>query len=96
MIAYEYDLNHRAVDVKINNMMKKSTVSIKIPVSGVKCLYRQPKSHKVVCEIDVSRLRAVNSEATISEMFGEAELEYAAGFTRGFTDSKQLLAFLKG
>lgn len=76
--------------------MKKPITSINIPLSGVKCLYRQPKSHKVVCELDLSRLRVANSEATIDEMFAEAELEYAAGLTRGFTDTKQLLAFLKG
>lgn len=89
-----FGLNHSAVNVMVS-YMKKLITSINIPLSGVKCLYRQPKSHKVVCELDLSRLRVANSEATIDEMFAEAELEYAAGLTRGFTDAKQLLASLK-
>ncbi|MFA4846116.1 MAG: hypothetical protein WC654_06185 [Patescibacteria group bacterium] len=77
-------------------MRKNEFSTINIPLSGLKCLYRQPRSKKVVCEIDISHLKAVNDDLTIKEMFVEAELEYAAGMTKGFTNPKLLMAFLKG
>lgn len=76
-------------------MMKNTPASINIPLSGVKCLFRNPRSRRIVCEIDMSRLRAVNDEMTMDEMFIEAELEYAAGLTKGFTNTKRLMAYLK-
>ncbi len=77
-------------------MRKEVFTSINIPLSGLKCLYRKPRSRKVVCEIDVSRLQAVNGDLTMKEMFAEADLEYAAGMTKGFTDVKRLMTALRG
>ena len=76
-------------------MRKKELVTIQIPLSGVKCLYRSTGSRKVVCEIDLEKLRSANVDLSLDEMFSEAELEYAAGMTEGFTNSKQLLASLR-
>ncbi|MCR4313809.1 MAG: hypothetical protein NUV84_01005 [Candidatus Uhrbacteria bacterium] len=77
-------------------MKKKELATIQIPLSGVKCLYRSTGGRKVVCEIDLAHFRAVNEDLSLEEMFAEAELEYAAGLTEGFTDSKKLLASLRG
>ncbi len=40
-------------------------------------------------------MKKVNSPNTIDEMVAEARLEYAFGQTKGFTDTKELIADLR-
>ncbi|MDP1689445.1 MAG: hypothetical protein Q8L47_04965 [bacterium] len=72
----------------------KKMASIKLPLSGLRPLYRTSHGKKVVLEVDVSALRAINESNTIDEMVGEARLEYFSGKTKGFRNIKKLLAHL--
>ncbi|MBI2551922.1 hypothetical protein HYW17_01310 [Candidatus Uhrbacteria bacterium] len=68
--------------------------AVNIPLTALKCLYRNESSNKVVCEIDVDSLREVNEPATIDEMVAEAHLEYFSGRTKGFDNTKNLMGQL--
>lgn len=74
---------------------KIKTSGIYIPTRGIKFLYRRPRSRKVICEIDVAQLRLLNEKMTVDDVYAEAEMEYAAGMTEGFTSVKKLIASLK-
>lgn len=69
--------------------------AINIPLTALKCLYRNETGKKVVCEIDVDSLREVNEPATIDEMVAEAQLEYFSGKTKGFNSASDLMAHLQ-
>ncbi len=71
-----------------------SQASVIIPLTAVRCLYRNDANTKVVCEIDVASLKGLNTSTTIDEMVAEAHLEYFAGKTKGFDDAKNLMAHL--
>lgn len=74
---------------------RKKTAAFHLPFSAVKYLYKSAHGKKIVCEIDVAALRTLNEPHTIDEMFAEARFEYATGKTKGFSDTKKLLAYLK-
>lgn len=72
----------------------KNLAVVVLPIASLKCLYATGHGEKIVCEIDVSELKKVNEPNTIDEMVGEARLEYLAGKTKSFTDSKKLVRYL--
>lgn len=72
---------------------KKTAVSI--PLDAVKCLYTTDNGDKIVCEINVKTLKKANKPNTIDEMVSEARIEYHTGKTKGFSNTKDLLKFLK-
>lgn len=67
---------------------------IRIPLSAMRFLSRDTKKRKMTFEISTKDLARVNKSSTLDEMIAEGKLEYAMGRTKGFTDSKKLLAFL--
>ena len=73
-------------------MAKLATVTL--PLTSLKCLYESVGGKKIVCEIDVAALKSVNESNTLDEMVAEARLEYFAGKTKSFTDTKRLLSHL--
>jgi len=72
-----------------------TSAAVNIPLTALKCLYRNEASNKVVCEIDVDSLREVNEPATVDEMVAEAHLEYFSGKTKGFENTQELMEHLK-
>lgn len=73
--------------------MNKATINI--PLTALKCLYRNTANKKIVCEIDTDSLWEVNEPNTIDEMFAEARLEYFAGKTKGFDSTEDLMRHLE-
>ena len=74
--------------------MVSKKASIKIPLTGLRCLYRSTRGKKIVCEIDVASMKKVNEPGALDELVAEARLEYFAGQTKGFKDIKKLMAHL--
>lgn len=74
--------------------IKKKPATVNLPLTALKCLYRSARGKKLVCEIDIALLRKMNEPSTIDEMVAEARLEFFAGKTKGFSDTKQLLQYL--
>lgn len=79
--------------MRTKQMTKSAAVTL--PLTALKCLYKSARGKKIVCEIDVAALKRVNEPNTLDEMVAEARLEYFAGTTKTFTDTKQLLSYLK-
>lgn len=73
----------------------RQTAALKLPLTGIKCLYRSQGGKKLVVELDIKSLKGLNKPITIDEMVAEARLEYFTGMTRGFTDTKSLMNFLE-
>lgn len=73
---------------------QSTQASVMIPLTALKCLYRDESSKKVVCEIDVGSLKEVNEPTTIDEMVADAHLEYFSGKTKGFYKAEDLVAHL--
>lgn len=67
---------------------------IRIPLSSMRHVSSDLKKKKMTFEISTKDLTRVNKSSTLDEMIAEAKLEYAIGRTKGFTDSKKLVAFL--
>ncbi|MFA5813483.1 MAG: hypothetical protein WC862_03145 [Patescibacteria group bacterium] len=68
--------------------------AVTLPLTALKCLYKSARGKKIVCEIDVAALKSANEPNTLDEMVAEARLEYFAGKTKAFTNTKQLLSYL--
>ncbi len=73
---------------------KKKIAAVTLPLTALKCLYKSSRGKKIVCEIDLASLKKVNQPNTIDEMVAEARLEYFTGKTKGFSDTKKLIACL--
>lgn len=69
---------------------------IRIPLSSIRYLSSDVKKKKMTFEISTKNLTRVNKSSTLDEMIAEAKLEYAMGKTKGFTDTKKLMAYLNG
>lgn len=67
---------------------------INIPLSGLKCLNKNKKNGKAICEIDVALLNKANRPNMIDLMVAEARAEYKTGKTRGFSSAQELLDYL--
>lgn len=76
--------------------IKKPSI-ISFPLASLKLLYSGKRGQKqtIVFEADVNTLKTVNEPNTIDEMVAEARLEYYSGKTKGFTDTKKLMANLE-
>ncbi|MBU4360963.1 hypothetical protein KKC16_00460 [Patescibacteria group bacterium] len=74
------------------NTTQPATISF--PLTGLKPLYSSELGKKLVLEVDVDSLKKINEPNTIDEMVAEARLEYYAGQTKGFTDTKKLMNYL--
>lgn len=82
----------RKIDLKSVVMIKPAIINL--PLTALKCLYKSARGKKIVCEIDLAALKNINESNTLDEMVAEARLEYFAGRTKAFTDTKQLLSHL--
>ena len=69
--------------------------SVTIPLTALKCLYRNANDNKVVCEIDVDSLKELNEPTTLDEMVAQAHWEYATGKTKGFQTTDDLMRHLE-
>lgn len=67
---------------------------IRIPLSSMRYVSNDTKKKKIVFEVSTKELTRVNKSTTLNEMISEAKLEFAMGKTKGFTDTKKLLAHL--
>ena len=65
--------------------------AVMLPLTAMKYLYRPASGTKLVVELDVQALKAVNEPTTIDEMVAEARLEYAAGTSKIFSSSTELM-----
>lgn len=75
--------------------VKTKPAVVTLPLTAIKYLYSPARGKKLVVELDINRLKKVNEPNTIDEMVAEAKLEYYSGKTKGFTDTKKLMAYLK-
>lgn len=73
----------------------KSTVAVTLPLTALKYLYSTAGGKKLVVELDVHSLKKINEPNTIDEMVAEARFEYFAGKTKGFRNTKKLMAHLE-
>ena len=67
---------------------------IRIPLSSMRFLSNDTKKRKITFEISTKDLARVNKSNTLDEMIAEAKLEYAMRKTKGFTNTKKLMAHL--
>lgn len=74
---------------------KTKLATVALPLTAIKYLYTPTRGKKLVVELDVNSLKKVNEPNTIDEMVADAKLEYYSGKTKGFTDTKKLMAFLE-
>jgi len=74
---------------------KTKPAAVTLPLTAMKYLYTPTRGKKLVVELDVSSLKKVNEASTIDEMLAEARLEYYSGKTKGFRDTKKLMAYLE-
>lgn len=73
----------------------KNLATVNLPLTGLKPLYRSNQGKTLVFEIELADLKRVNEPTTIDEMVAEARLEYFSGKTKGFSDTKKLMSYLK-
>lgn len=76
-------------------LTKTRSATVNLPLTALKYLYSPARGHKLVVELDIDSLKAANKPGTIDEMVAEAKLEYYSGKTKGFKDTKKLIAHLK-
>ena len=76
-------------------LTKTKPAVVRLPITAMKYLYSPIRGKKLVVELDINALKAVNRPNTIDEMVAEAKLEYYSGKTKGFKDTKKLMAYLK-
>lgn len=74
---------------------KTKSATVVLPLTAIKYLYTPTRGKKLVVELDVNSLKKVNEPCTIEEMVAESRLEYYSGKTKGFTDTKKLMAHLE-
>ena len=74
---------------------KIKPASVSLPLTAMKYLYTPHRGKKLVVELDIDSLKSVNEPSTIDEMVAEARLEYYGGKTKGFTETKKLIAYLE-
>ncbi len=67
---------------------------VRIPLASMRYLSSDTKKKKLVFEISTTDLARLNRSTTLDEIIAEAKLEFAIGKTKGFTDTKKLLAYL--
>jgi len=72
----------------------KQPATITFPLTGIKPLYSSQPGKTLVLEVNINSLKTLNKPNTIDEMAAEAQLEYYAGQTKGFTDTKKLANYL--
>ena len=80
--------------IKNINRNNKKPATVMLPLTAFKYLYGVATGKKLIVEIDVDSLKNVNKPSTIDEMVAEARLEYFAGKTKGFADTKKLMDYL--
>lgn len=74
---------------------KSKAATVNLPLTAMKYLYSPVRGKTLVVELNVDSLKTVNKPSTIDEMVAEARLEYYNGKTKGFTDTKKLMAYLE-
>lgn len=74
----------------------RRTAMIRIPLGAMRFLSSDSKKKKFTVEISTKDLAQINNPTTLNEMISEAKLEFAMGKTKGFTDTKKLMAYLNG
>ena len=70
---------------------KTKSAAVTLPLTAMKYLYTPTRGKKLVVELDVDSLKAVNEPNTIDEMVAEARLERAIGKTKSFTSAEALI-----
>lgn len=75
--------------------IKTKPAAVTLPLTAIKYLYSPVRGEKLVVELDIKSLKKINEPNTIDEMVAEARLEYHSGKTKGFTDTKKLMAHLE-
>lgn len=84
------------MNLKKKKMLKaKKEPVITIPLSALRCISSHPKDKKILCEINVLEMKRINEAGTFDEIINEARLDYAKGDYKTFTNSKNLLKYLK-
>lgn len=73
----------------------KQPATITFPLVGLKPLYSNRPGKTLVLEVNINSLKKLNEPNTIDEMVAEAHLEYYAGQTKGFTNTKKLANYLE-
>lgn len=68
--------------------------TVTFPLTGLRPLYSSQRGKTLVLEVDIDSLKKVNEPNTIDEMVAEARLEYYAGQTQGFSNTKELMSYL--
>jgi len=69
--------------------------TVYFPLTSIRPLYSSDRGKTLVLEVDINSLKKVNEPNTIDEMVAEARLEYHAGQTKGFTNTKKLINYLE-
>lgn len=68
---------------------------ISFPLAGLRPLYSNPRSKKLVIEVDVESMKKINEPNTIDEMVAEARLDYALGDYKSFDNVENLIKDLR-
>ncbi len=82
------------IAIKKRHINNKKPATVTLPLTAFKYLYSVATGKKLVVDLDIDSLKKVNEPNTIDEMVAEARLEYFAGKTKGFTDTKKLMGYL--
>jgi len=69
----------------------KKEPSVTIPLTAMKCILSYPKEKKIICEISLIDMKRMNKPETLDEIIAEAELDYATGNYKRFTNAKDLI-----
>ena len=72
---------------------KKGAV-LTIPLTALRCLYRNKTKNRLVCELNVRDLKEMNTASTIEDLVTSATIEDTLGQARSFRTHGALMRYL--